>query len=132
MKELASKRFRDWLEQRSPYGSIGVAGTIAGCPLATYLGPGWRVRASTARYVEPGPWGCGVPASGAGGPEVRVVGLPVWARRFVAAVDALPEREGRPRRVWPRTALELLDEIERGITLERQVAHRLWRTVSDG
>ena len=118
MKELSSRRFRDWLAQRSPHGSVGEAGRWDGCPLATYLGPGWLVRSATARYVEPGAF------PGAQGPEVRVVGLPVWARRFVASVDALPAHGGRPRRVWPRTALELLDDIALGIALERAVDAR--------
>jgi hypothetical protein len=114
MKELTGSHFRAWLEACSPHGSVGVAGTLERCPLARYLGRGWRVRAATARYVEPGR----IP--GAPGPEVRVVGLPQWARRFVRAVDALPEYGGRARRVWPRTALALLDGVEAGLAIERR------------
>lgn len=108
MKELNARRFRDWLEARSPHGSVGHARTLNRCPLATYLGPGWRVRATVARYVEPGRF------PGLRGPEVLVVPLPAWARRFVRAVDALPAYGGRERRVWPRLALALLDGIEAG------------------
>jgi hypothetical protein len=107
--------FREWLDACPPQGSVGTARRQTRCPLATYLGPGWKVHKATARYVEPGRF------PGKRGPEVRRVVLPAWARRFVAAVDELPGtgRDGT-RRVWPPTALVLLDEVEGTLALERR------------
>ena len=108
MKELTASHFRAWLEAHSPRLVVGQARHEDGCPLATYLGPGWRVRRATARSVEPEALCRGR------APEVRVVQLPRWARRFVAAVDDLHGYGGGQRRVWPRLALQLLDEAVRG------------------
>jgi hypothetical protein len=94
---LLAADFRAWLEAQPRSTCIGVAGRSEACPLARYLGPGMGVDGARYGPTSADGWEGWLP-------------LPPWARRFVALVDALPGLSKRPRRVYPRLALALLDE----------------------
>ena len=90
MPRLDRGLFRSWLATRPPSGSVGLAWRPEACPLARYLGQGWEVDGRVARCRRHG---------------FRRP-LPMWAVLFAYAVDDLTGYLDRPRRVYPRVALE--------------------------
>jgi hypothetical protein len=105
MSRLDRRAFRVWLREQPPESSVGFTWSETDCPLARYLGPGWRVDGLTAK--APGQWHR----------------LPEWARAFAYGVDDLINVPGCLQAVTPPEALAVLDAVEADIGLDEALAH---------